>query len=1399
MSARHYTIALSLLAALAHAELQAQPSSLDKLVEQGQYWQSRGDYKRAAEIWEKLLLASPSNPDALYGMAAVALDAKDTATARSYLDKLRQAAPRSPLVSLLEQNLYLSQPGPAAELDKARSLAASRQMDEAIAQYDKVLQGRTPQGPLAQEYYNYLGYSTHGLDRSIDGLEGIVRTSPSNLLAQLALGKQLIRSTTRRAEGMALLQRLSSKPEVASEATEAWRSALLWIGPPAPDYRPSFEAYLKANPNDDEIRQLLAQGKTGVRTAGGNAEPSARPWRQDPDLARGFKALDGGDLATAEQAFSARLQRSPNDADALGGLGLVRMQQNDHAQAEQLLQRAARGKASWNKTLTSTRYWKLVNQASNARASGDWVRAQQLAEQAIRLDSRTPAAHNVLGHIQADQGRLEQAVQTFAQVLKRDRQNTEALSGLVSALAQSGRHTEAAQLIEKLTPEQQASIGNMGRLRAAIASGQAKAAQQRGDLAGAQRALEDAMRTDPTNPWIRLELARLYIKQGAVTEARGLVDGLLASDPNLPDAIYTSALLSTELGEWDKAYATLLRIPEANRSPEMAALEQRLWIHAQASQATKLAKIGRADEARRILYGLEQAAGDDPALLGVVASAYVDAGDANRGLSLMRQQLGRNAQPNADVLLPYTGLLLKTGQDVEAASNLRALQERPLNTAQRQAFDNLVYLYTVRQADLLRERGDYAKAQEVLASALAQRPNDPAALSAQARLYAANGDDEKALEQYKRLIRNDPDNADLQMGAAMAATQLREYGYAEGAINHAVSIAPDNPDILANAARLYRARGKTGKAIELFTAAIAAEDKQLASVSQPAIAVASNTGANHQNTFVPLPAQAGRSTLPRQAMADALGESSPQSAAPLVAEAPRAIPTPVTLAQAPAYESPSVRTVTSAVVNTVPASPQALTPEPLPQDLPPSSAAPYRAAEVLPQSERFSQPPVARQADPTPLAAPADSGTMLGLRTDKASRLREELASLLETRNPEVKLGTFARGNNGEEGLGKLTEVQTPLEVRMPVGDGMLALQATAVQLNAGSIGEDFYSHSRFGGGSVAIYDTIAQTGQWGNPQALNTIAPTGKQRDSGVGLSIAYEMQRLRMDIGSTPLGFRRVNVVGGLKYDGMFDERTRSWYSVELSRRAVTDSLTSFAGAYDSRSGQTWGGVTSTGLQFQAGQDGDRFGFYGYGGAHALRGYNVASNWRANVGGGVYWHLLREEDRIFTAGLNLGGTFYGKNQRFFTYGHGGYFSPQSMYSFSVPFTWAQRSGRFTYKLQGAIGLQYFKEDEADYFPTDAGMQARAITAAQYASAMGFGGATATYAGQSKTGVGYSLQAAAEYRLTDHLVLGSALAFNNAKDYRQWAGGLYLRYTLYPSSGLMALPVTPYRGPYGN
>ena len=1390
MSARSRTLALGLVASLAAAHVHAkQPTALESLTDQGRYWQSRGDFKRAAEVWEKLLVANPNNPDALYGLARVALNANDLARANNYLGTLRSTHPQSPLVPSLDQEIYLAQPGPKAELDKARSLAAAEEMDQAIAQYNKVLQGRKPLGNLAREYYNYLGYSTNGLGQAIQGLETIVRSSPNNLTDQLALAKHLIRTENRRTEGLQMLQRLSTQPAVASEATEAWRTALTWIGGSTPEFRGTFEAYLQANPSDTEIRQLLATAPTATPASAQRAS-SATP-RQDPDLARGFKLLESGDLTQAQAAFQSRLQRSPRDADALGGLGLVKMQQNNFAEAQMLLQQAASQKATWGKNLGMVQYWKQINEANQARVNGNFAQARALAEQASKIDQKVAAAHNIIGGTYADEGQPEKAEQAYRRALLGEPRNVEALQGLANALAQTGKIDDASTLLNRLAANRRLDPADVNKLRASIATGRAKAALQSGDQAGAQAALEHALRDDPNNPWIRLDLARLYVKRGNRAEARNLVDSLVQSRPDMTDALYSSALLSADLGEWSAAYATLQRIKPDERTADINTLTRRAGVLVQAEEASTLAQRGNIQQARTILARIEPDAANDAALVGPIASAYVDAGDNARGLALLKDQLQKTGN-STDTLLTYTGLLMKTGNDAQATALMRDLQSRTLTPAQKDSYADLQFFHTVRQADLLREQGNLARAYDVLAPALAQRPNDPSALAALARMYADSGDDKQALNYYKRLIQNDPDNANLQLAAAMSASRTGEKNYAESAIDRALALTPKNPEILAIASRIYRSQGKSGKALDLMTAAVEAENSRiaLAASSAPTLASAQPVPAAvqpdvYRNPFSGAAPKGQASRLaanstpafaaPRPAepqvllAAPAAAAPAPQPTPQIVATAPTLLSEPASAASEPVIRSSAPRTMAP----TQPVAPPPLVASP--------GAAPLEPAAALASLQKNNPPPLKNNA-PTQI-----------------DNLNQELAELRDLRNPEVTLATTARSNNGESGLSKLDDQQAALQVKLPVGEGKLTLEATAVQLKSGDVDQNYYSRERFGSGSVALYDSIAKNNRWGDAQALNTEAPAGRQRDSGVGVAVGYNYQGLTVDLGSTPLGFQETNIIGGVKYEGLINERDRTWYSADVSRRAVTDSVTSFAGVTDQYSGLKWGGVTATGVQLQAGQDGDRAGIYAYSGWHALRGNNVANNSRTNLGAGIYWHLVRNPNELFTAGLNLGATFYDKNQRFFTYGHGGYFSPQSMYTLSIPFTWAQRSGRFSYRLQGSIGVERFKEDGADYFPTDSLLQAQSQTSVQYARTMGYAGATNLYSGQSKTGLSYNLQGAAEYRLSDHLILGSHLGLNNAKDYRQWGGGLYLRYYFYPSNRDLDLPVKPYRGPYAN
>jgi hypothetical protein len=397
--------------------------------------------------------------------------------------------------------------------------------------------------------------------------------------------------------------------------------------------------------------------------------------------------------------------------------------------------------------------------------------------------------------------------------------------------------------------------------------------------------------------------------------------------------------------------------------------------------------------------------------------------------------------------------------------------------------------------------------------------------------------------------------------------------------------------------------------------------------------------------------------------------------------------------------------------------------------------------------------------------------------------VRDELREVQQSQISSFSVGATARARQGEAGMSQLSEIEAPVQLKMSVGDGHLILGVTPTGASAGAPGTPYGTLSRFGGGPVTALDMPLR-------------AP-GSQSDSGIGVSVGYESGGLKADIGTTPLGFGQSDVTGGVRYRMALNDQLTM--AVDLSRRPVNDSLLSFAGARDARTGDRWGGVSATGGRIDMTWDDGELGLYGYGSLHGITGTRVRSNARAELGGGMYWHVHRTSNADLTAGLSFSGLSYQRNLRYFTVGHGGYFSPQQFVSFGLPVEWAQRNGRLSYQLKGSVGVQYFKEDAAPYFPNSPSRQAAAVLAASDALAFGETGATAIYPGQSRTGLGYNLGAAMEYQMHPQVFLGGHLALNNARNYREFAGGLYVRYAFQPYNGLQVFPVNPLRSPYAN
>jgi len=1439
----------------------AQSASIQQLVSQGNYWQDQGREDLAADTWRKLLATDANQPDALLGLGLIDLNQGRRAEAQKRLQQLQARHPRAAQTTRLRLALGGAGSSGNVALQNARRAAAAGRYAEAVRQYDEAFGAGGPTDDTALEYYQVLAGTQEGWTRARDGLRALVarEDSPS---ARLALAQVLTYREPTRREGIAQLATLSQRQDTAGPARAAWRQALLWLNAGTADAG-LFQSYLAAQPNDREVQAKQAQLRE--QAAAPAADPNLRL------LGEGFRALDNNQLAQAEARFAQVLRARPRDAEALGGLGSVRLRQQRFEEANELLKQAVARDGKWRQAANAARYWTLLKQAGAQSGSA----AVERLREAVALLPKEPAGHVALAQ-QLDSSDPAAAERSYRTALALEAGNAGALQGLVGLLGRQGRAEEAAVLFEKMSPEQRERAGGESALRASVARARAQEALASGSLQMAQVELEGALLAQPRDPWLRLETARLYQRMGRTAEADRVMADLRELDDRSVASLHAQALYAQQRGQWPQVQALLDRIPESARDPGIAALRNLAWVEGQVAQARMLYQQQRGGEAQLLLARTEaalEARARDPQALVALARGYAEIGGQQRAMALARQLL-QGDTPSVEAQLMYAGIALRAGRDGEVASLLRQLGQTRMDAAQQATLQELRGGYVLRQVDALREQGNLESAYAVLAPALAENPELPANIAALARLYAAAGDHGQALALYQQQLQRAPGDTDALVAAAGSAAALRDMDLAERYLQQALAQAPQSPEVLAAAGRVYRAAGKNRRAESYFRASLAAAARQSGFQDNglvPAAGARLAAGAGAFNPFAGLrggqgPRALGASPLPQ---ASALAE--PQVPLALAGDA------------GGGWDAPAAGADID--IDGLPA---------------PVAAAPRALATAAPRATRSED-----------LASQGVLGELRELRAESSSSLA---------------VGASYRSRDGESGQGVVDDLQVPMEGRFAVGDGKLIVAVTPTLLDAGRPDEDYPAASRFGGGPQAalsaalaadrtpvdtlvgssLYQTLLTRGSSnatrnfleqraldsgryqelynqtdgaltaaqrraqaldllfadplpayvlsrdlantaiadiarqvlgnatlargltaGEQAQLQALAAGGTagqtplafqdtlyamvanaaggrrlsaQDASGVGVSVGYQRGGFAADLGTSPLGFDESQVVGGIGFEGRVGDSLS--LSAEASRRAVTDSVLSFSGVEDTRTGQRWGGVTATGASVGGTLDNGLLGGYATASWHRLEGENVADNERQELGVGVYVHALQTADQSLTAGLNVTALQYDRNLSGFTYGHGGYFSPQRYVDVGFPVHWNGRNTRagVTWQVDASVGVQHFEERAADYFPTDAALQQAAYEAASMAALLGLVPqyTDPVYAGQTKTGVSYNLSAAAEWQLSQQLFLGGRMEFNNARDYRQFGTSLYLRFLLdHMGAGLGKAPQV-LRSPYG-
>jgi Tfp pilus assembly protein PilF len=1204
------------------------PSAVDVLVRQADRWLSQDRVELAAPAVERALAAAPNDPAVLSVAARLETARGNRDAANAYLARLRSAGGSAEQQSRAENAVRGAQIDRDA-IEEARRLAREGRTDAAAQRYQQIFGAQGPTEAYALEYYQTLAGTERGRAEGQRGLGTLAGRPGATDRARLANAQALTYSAATRAEGIRRLAELVDRPDVAQEARQSWRAALGFAGDD-PAAAPQVEAYLQRFPDDAEQRRRLETLR---------AAPAAAP--ADPSAAArqaAFARLDSGSPTEAARQFEAILAANPNDADALGGLGIVRLRQGNQPEARRLLERAVAADPAraqqWQRALDAASYSTDLAEAQARLRRNDLEGADQAARRAAmrEVDDRSDA-EVVLGELALRRNDPAGAETRFRAALSRRPGFQAAQQGLNAALRAQGRPAEftVARPSAPAAPSTANAEANSYRAEAARVA----------DPAAAAAILRNAVAAAPNDPWTRLDLARALRRQGRSAEARAVVEDLAARSTS-PDAAYAAALLAEEDNRIADADALLSRIAPNRRSPDMSRLATRIRAQREVQSAAALLPLSPIEGRSRLLT---LAARPDPTGGTAVAviRAFGEANDRAGAAEAARVAIANRSASGPAARIAIAGALLGAGLEAEATALAAETETVAATPEQRRDLATIRAGAAVRASDRLNETGDQADAFERLRPVLAEDPNNQDARLALSRLYLGARRPEEALRVAEAVLVRDPRNLDARRSAIEAALATGDRQRAEGLLASAQSANPRDSRVALLEARVARAAGDESRARRALEAAASLRSAELGSSAR---ATATAPGA-----------------VPMQGLANPFARGA-RTAAPLVA-------------------------------STQPAD------------------------------------PVLRQ-----------------IQTE-ADALRSETGTLLAG-------AATARIRSGGQGLDRLTELGAVLQAEVSPGTlgGRLTASVQPVTIDSGSPLADVQALRRYG--SNALNTNIA-----GSAAAIASGRDTSA---SGVGLALNYTRgDWLKLDVGTTPLGFRRTNIVGGIELAPALSENLR--IRVAGERRAVTDSLLSWNGAVDDNTRTSWGPVMRTGGRGQVEVPIGTGYAYAGGGYSTFDGDGVASNTRVEAGAGVALPIYKSDAGELTGGVDLVYFSYDRNLRYFTLGHGGYFSPQQYTALNIPVDWRGKAGDVTYRIGATAGYASYREDRAPFFPNDPGRQS-AVEALATSSAGSANPVSAFYAGQSQSGFVGGLRAEVDWAISPTLTLGGAVRYDKAADF---------------------------------
>lgn len=1412
--------------------------------------EARGRINLAADNWRKVLLANPNQTEALAGLARIAKEDGETSKENYYLDRLRKINPHDPDIKAVER-LRVFTPEERNRLDQAGRLAMQHKPDEAMKIYHQVLGGQLPPlGKWAKPFYETEAASTGGREKAISQLRQLCAQHPKQQAYRLWLASLLTYDPRTRMEGFQLFQSIKD-PGFAEQARATWRQALLWEKK-NPQALAPIQAYLQRYPDAE------------LQAAATALQARQQQVAADQDREQGFKALKGKHLETAAAEFNSVLRHSPNDANALVGLGYVRLDQKQFSEALNLFDRArkiAPRRQDVRDGYDNANFWLAMQRGAEAQQQNQPAAAAVAYQDALALRPFDTGALLGLANAFVKEQKFALAEAKFQQVLARNANNAEALAGLGFVRLNEGKFDEAQKLFaqaHKLDPSREdvnqgyhnarfwgimheADVAlKQRRSKAAVADyqqavqlnpsdkdalhGLANSCMRASDYPGAAKAyyrLIAAYPADQAN-WLGLIRAQMaeQAPQAAISTAQRVPPPVKEKLEDNSEFSSEMALVYYRAGQSAAGDQALRRAMQlARTSDSNDALNLRLQI---AADFLKQDKPARAIE---IYIQATQLHPDDAGAWEGLVGAYTrgdDFSDAVAAVRNMPQQAYSAAVKHPGFLNSVALLYSSKGQCSVAEDFLqRSIKldqtagRTPNESTQLQLADVWMRERSYTQAQSLYQqivssnvdsnrawRGDLValhqeQADRTLVAEIPRIPStvrtqletDPSFLILEASAYSSSGRNQDALpllqkarERYSAHGKVPPVKLDIQTAWTMLAISPNEPGLGELLLNtksrpgltpkqsdaieelwstwsvrraqlafaskpqlaysilaDAGRLYPGDRDVHVTLASLYLERHDKQKALDVFHAwnMAGAEAADYRMAAGAALSAHKNALADQylRRGLARFPGDAGllHMTARREiAHGDYReGERGLRSAL-LALREQGTLQRGTNTVLSPNFP----KTAESSSPNAAgPGDPSGSF-----DDAPPCrSESPGRDARIRPIALMMVVPQ--SQVDGAPAAGPQQSVRQVQPQKKKEEQQMEDEVEAVDDRNtPVISVGAKGTGRVGDAGIDRLVINDSFVRAAYTFSNSVrFALEGHGVFAYSGT--PDGYASLPYG--------------------TLPAYSRFGEQSKIGYGGLAQLSTNTFGLAFGTSPQGFAVHNLIGGIRFrplDGPF--------TFMAQRESVKDSLLSYAGARDPGTDLRWGGVVAnTGtVSFSSvprNNAVDRtVGFYASGSYSFLQGLNVPDNWSASGDAGLYWQMFQG----FTLGFNGGAMHYDRNLSYFSFGQGGYFSPQEYYLASIPISWYSQHARFEYQIKFSGGMQYLYEDKSKFYPVLPG--SAPVT-------QGF------YATNSSTAPNYDLDLRLGYRVAPHVYLGTFATANNARNYYRQSAGFSLKFMI--------------------